>query len=307
MDVWNHLPGVSRTVVVQSKSPQDMELISKLLPRTPRRDTLGGHDTERAIVEITRVLGSVLDAVFVLFTPTAASVAAPNTKVLGQNHPDYQAVLGRWNRVQGGEAPPGASMQIQYRVIKPSSEIVNRTMDVVVLVPKEFISVSSIEAPQTVTATDTPTPTRRTRSVFPLIVLIAAMLAISALFVARNLLFTTPSIKINSQVFFLKRNEGIVIAGTDAITVPEGWHKFVLPGRDLPKRELAKIRKEGTRIVMQAIGCNIRHKGIIYEQLPLKPDVLMQLELYGSEETRPGLPEQEWNVPLTIEISRERG
>jgi hypothetical protein len=310
MDVWDHLPGAPRTVIVQSKSPRDMELINKLWPRTPRRDTVGGHDTERAIVEITRALGSVSDAVLVLFTPTAASVAAPNTKVLGQNHPDYQSVLEHWDRVQGATAPPGASKQIQYRVIKPSGEIVNRTMDLVVLVPKQFISVSSIEAPQTVTATDVPTAIRKTRSIFPLILLIVAVLVIPVVWFARNLrnlLFMTPLIEINSHAFFLKRNEGIIIAGTDAITVPEGWHKIVLPGRDVPKRELAKIRKEGTRIVMQAIDCNIRHEGIIYKQLPLKSDGLTQLELYGNEETRPGLPEQEWNVPLTIEIRRERG
>jgi hypothetical protein len=308
MDVWDHLPGTSRTVVVQSKSPRDMELINKLWPRTPRRDTVGGHDTERAIVEIIRTLGGVSDTVFVLFTPTAASVAAPNTKVLGQNHPDYQSVLEHWDRVQGATAPPGASKQIQYRVIKPSGEIVNRTMDLVVLVPKQFISVSSIEAPQTVTATDVPTAIRKTRSIFPLILLIVAVLAIPVVwFVARNLLFMTPLIEINSHAFFLKRNEGIIIAGTDAITVPEGWHKIVLPGRDVPKRELAKIRKEGTQIVVHAIRCNIRYEGIIYEQMRLKSDVLTQLELYGSEETRPGLPEQEWSVPITIEIRRERG
>jgi len=306
MDVWDHLPGTSRTVVVQSKSPRDMERINKLWPRTPRRDTVGGHDTERAIVEITRMLGSVSDTVFVLFTPTAASVAAPNTKVLGQNHPDYQSVLEHWDRVQGATAPPGASKQIQYRVIKPSGEVVNRTMDLVVLVPKQFISVSSIEAPQTDTATDATTPTRRTRSVFPLIV-VAVLAILTVWFVARNFLFMTPSIKINSHAFFLKRNEGIIIAGTDAITVPEGWHKIVLSGRDVPKRELAKIRKERTRIVIQSIDCNIRHEGIIYKQLPLKSDGLTQLELYGSEETRSGLPEQEWSVPITIEIRRERG
>jgi hypothetical protein len=134
MDVWDHLPGRPRTVSIQAKTPQSE--ISELWPRTPCHNTRGGHDTEKAIVEITRELSGAQNAVIILITPTAASVAAASTRVLGQNHPDYQNVLKLWDRIQ--KTPSGASKQIQYRVIKPSKEIVNRTMDVIIVIPKQF-------------------------------------------------------------------------------------------------------------------------------------------------------------------------
>jgi hypothetical protein len=74
----------------------------------------------------------------------------------------------------------------------------------------------------------------------------------------------------------------------------------------VPARELATIQREGRRVVLRARDCNIRIGGIIYDEYSLNPENPVQLELYGSEEVQPGLPPQEWEIPLTVEVKRER-
>jgi hypothetical protein len=304
MNVWNHLPGRSRTVSIQAKTPQSA--ISELWPRTPRQDTTGGHDTEKAIVEITRELSRAQNAVIILITPTAASVAAANTKVLGQNDPGYQNVLSRWDRVQGPAAPSGASKQIQYRVIKPSKEIVNRTMDVIILIPKKFAGPPALGKSQ-------PVPPSRTQTRYrspPIAILIFIIIIIIILIILTAILlrpyFERLSLQIGDYNFSLNKSGGVIIAGTNQIPTREGWRIFPVSGRHVPARELATIQREGRRVVLRAQNCNIRIGGIIYDEYSLNPENPVQLELYGSEEVQPGLPPQEWEIPLTVEVKRER-
>jgi hypothetical protein len=309
MDVWDHLPGRPRTVSIQAKTPQFAKSVSELWPRTPRQDTTGGHDTEKAIVEITRELSGAQNAVIILITPTAASVAAANTKVLGQNDPDYQDVLSRWDRVQGPAAPSGAFKQIQYRVIKPSKEIVNRTMDVIIVIPKQFAGTPSVGTPTPkVSPPVSPShPQTRYRSI-PIAIFIFIIIAI--IFTITVILirpyFGRLLLQINDRNFSLNKSGGVVITGTNQVPPREGWQIFVVSGKNVPARELATIQREGRRVVLRARDCNIRIGGIIYDEYSLNPENPVQLELYGSEEAQPGLPPQEWEILLTVEVQRER-
>jgi hypothetical protein len=301
MDVWDHLPGRPRTVSIQAKTPQSE--ISELWPRTPCHNTRGGHDTEKAIVEITRELSGAQNAVIILITPTAASVAAASTRVLGQNHPDYQNVLKLWDRIQ--KTPSGASKQIQYRVIKPSKEIVNRTMDVIIVIPKQFAGPPALGKSQ-------PVPPSRTQTRYrspPIAILIFIIIIIILIILTAILLrpyFERLSLQIGDYNFSLNKSGGVIIAGTNQIPTREGWRIFPVSGKNVPARELATIQREGRRVVLRARDCNIRIGGIIYDEYSLNPENPVQLELYGSEEVQPGLPPQEWEIPLTVEVKRER-
>jgi len=138
MDLWEHLPpGQQYTVTLTDSSDEGKKFIQDLFPQTVQDGSLGGHDTERAIVQIVRRLGDARDAVIVLLTNDAQSVAPRGMQTIGTDNPSYQQVLQSWKRLpQRNER--GASEEVIYRVIRPSGEEVSHRLDVVILVPTQF-------------------------------------------------------------------------------------------------------------------------------------------------------------------------
>nr|BAL56458.1 hypothetical protein HGMM_F38G10C08 [uncultured prokaryote] len=307
MEIWDHLPGRPRTI---TKTLQETRRVHDIWPRTPREGSIGGHDTERAIVEITREINNSMDTVVILLTPTAASTAPPgraDIKVWGQDHPEYLRVLEQWYRVPGTS---GASLQVPYYVVKPDSKV-KRTLDVIILVPKHFVGtpISEKTPPESQPMASPPpkTPPRekpKNASWIPIILLFIIGAVFTMVFV-KTWLFPQPlSVTINREHSYVLRgkNEGIVLTGSDQAHIPEGWHRVVLRG--LPQRVVARIRRQQAGIIVRAENSNIRVSDMTYNEYFLRYGERAELEFFGNELLEPSLPPQGWRQRVEIEVNR---
>lgn len=124
---------ITQTILEQEKPVRD------LFPKTARVDSIGGHDTERTLVELGQYMGGGgQDVVFVLLTNSAASVAPRGVSLLGSNELSYRSFLERYDRLEATTAT-GASLQLQYEIRQPNGDILSRSIDIVIAVPKQFI------------------------------------------------------------------------------------------------------------------------------------------------------------------------
>lgn len=143
MSLWDHLQGKPNSLILSGSDEQSKLPVKDLFPYTVQDGSLGGHDTERAIVEITQRLGDVRDAVIVLLTNDAQSVAPEGQQTIGADNPEYQATLQQWTRLpQVNES--GASLVLPFKVIRVDDSISDRKLDVVTLLSQPF-SGASIE------------------------------------------------------------------------------------------------------------------------------------------------------------------
>ena len=113
--------------------------VEKLFPLTTQAGSTGGHDTERAIVEMAQSVDPSSGAILILFTNRAASITRdPETRpLLGQDGAEYGSTMNHWRRV-GATNRSGASLEVSYQVDKPNGDTVPNTLDVVVVVPRAF-------------------------------------------------------------------------------------------------------------------------------------------------------------------------
>lgn len=147
MDLWDHLGYKPNTLEVISKDYDFIKKLSSLFPYSPKKDTIGGHDTEKAIIEIIDKLNYPQDVVIILITPTAFSIAAKDTKVIGQNNPQYLQILQKYDRIITNPKDL-SSFNINYAIIKYNQQKINRKLDIVLLLPKVFVSYKIIENQQ---------------------------------------------------------------------------------------------------------------------------------------------------------------
>jgi hypothetical protein len=138
MDLWEHLPpGQQYTVTLTDSSDEGKKFIQDLFPQTVQDGSLGGHDTERAIVQIVRRLGDARDAVTVLLTNDAQSVAPRGMQTIGTDNPAYRQVLQNWTRLPQ-VSKSGASLVLPYKVFRADGVTLGRRLDVVLVVPNRF-------------------------------------------------------------------------------------------------------------------------------------------------------------------------
>jgi len=136
MDLWEHLPpGQQYTVTLTDSSDEGKKFIQDLFPQTVQDGSRGGHDTERAIVQIVRRLGDARDAVIVLLTNDAQSVAPRGMQTIGTDNPTYQQVLQNWTRLPQ-VSKSGASLVLPYKVHKSLGGVQDRSLGVVIVLPK---------------------------------------------------------------------------------------------------------------------------------------------------------------------------
>jgi hypothetical protein len=138
MDLWEHLPpGQQYTVTLTDSSDEGKKFIQDLFPQTVQDGSLGGHDTEKAIVQIVRRLGDARDAVIVLLTNDAQSVAPRGMQTIGTDNPEYRQVLQNWTRLPQ-VSKSGASLVLPYKVFRADGVTLGRRLDVVLVVPNRF-------------------------------------------------------------------------------------------------------------------------------------------------------------------------
>lgn len=134
MAPWNYAGSAAGPFTVPADRTALNEKLQGLWPLSPKAASIGGHDTERAIAELTSQYGEEGDVVLILLTNTAASVSATREQQpIGQNAPAYQKALNTWRR-EGAQSASGASATLQFAVQGKGT----RTLDAVIVVPRAF-------------------------------------------------------------------------------------------------------------------------------------------------------------------------
>jgi hypothetical protein len=321
MEVWDHTDGSTRTRLIHSQ--QDVLSIRELLPRTPRQGTVGGHDTERAFTEIIQITNNPQDAVIILLTPTAASIAAPGIRVWGQNHPSYQAALRNWTRLT--KTSTGASVELPYRVIKDQGEIIERRFEVLIFVPRSFAGTRiqsgsrSANAFQITTAKPVdsetkPLPEKRTslpRAGTGVLLILLTLLIIGALayWLVKTFLLPSPlTVVVNNDhsIVLRSKNEGIALVGAQDVSVPEGWYRVPIKGA--PRQEIARILRDSAGILVRASNnTTMLANDLTHNEYTVKAGDHAHIEFRGSEPSERGLPNREWRVEVSLSVERTRG
>ncbi len=139
LSLWDHRRGQPRTVTVEASARNDpaKQKLQDMFPTTVQDGSVGGHDTERAILEIVREVGNASDAVMVLITNDAQSVAPKGYQTIGTDNPEYQQVLNWWRRLPQ-VSQSGASQEVRFDVHLAAGGKTQRKLDVVVLTPLQF-------------------------------------------------------------------------------------------------------------------------------------------------------------------------
>ena len=139
MGLWDPQGSRRNPITVSEDRGPDKDRLQDLWPLKPQSRNSRGHDTERAISEITLRIGGANDAVIVLLTREAASMDAPDERASGANDAGYQAIQPLWRRLpQVNES--GASVVLPYTVAHPNGDLRNQNLDAVVVVPRRFAS-----------------------------------------------------------------------------------------------------------------------------------------------------------------------
>lgn len=315
MTLWDHRPNQPRSVVVEDDSSEAKQLLSDLWPLTPKRDSVGGHDTERAIVEIIDQIPSPQNSVLILFTQRAASVAgAGGARIIGQNHPDYLKVLQLWRRVESADAS-GASLTLNYRVITPSGEVLPRTMDVTLVVPKAFAAPALSQARSERLAQLRNAPVQNT-SIEPAAPrspwlwvgsIIGAIMLIGVVALALKKRSTAPTsplmLDVNGYSYTLQNIKGVALVTSKAAPVEDGYRTVVVDGENLPSNEvLAHIEpvprtaevalRTEYRFVVNGTYTNLHHLGV---------GSVQEIEIFGESQSELGMP-MEWRARAQVSL-----
>lgn len=137
LNVWPHKGEAESTLTIGADARADKARAANLWPTTPAVGSLGGHDTERAAVNLVRSFTRDPGTVLILVTNTAASVGAPGGRLLGTNAPEYQALLRGWTRLGGDATRDGATLTVPYVVKTPGGNL-GGELETVVFVPRTF-------------------------------------------------------------------------------------------------------------------------------------------------------------------------
>lgn len=133
MALWPHKGSALNPLLVGPDRAAMRASFQDLWPRSPQAGSTGGHDTEAVVSQLTEQLKDQQDAVIVLLTNSAASVAGTREQqIMGENDPAYQEALTKWTRVRTSNTT-GASVQLG---VQPDRT--DRTFDAVIVVPKSY-------------------------------------------------------------------------------------------------------------------------------------------------------------------------
>ncbi|HEY6072057.1 MAG TPA: hypothetical protein VIV15_01400 [Anaerolineales bacterium] len=154
MELWEYSRSRENPIQIPEDAGREKVKLQDLWPVTARAESRPGHDTERAIVQIAGQLETETDAIILLLTNNAASVAPPGGSVIGENDPEYLSVLERWTRLPA-VTRTGASMELTFAVIGPTGRA-DRTLDAVIVVPKQFAAQPLDPAPRSVRVSEEP-------------------------------------------------------------------------------------------------------------------------------------------------------
>jgi hypothetical protein len=146
MDLWEHGDGAGSPLELPS-GPQAFESVARMFPLTAQSGSVGGHDTERALVEVANRVGAANGPIVIVFTNSAASITTDpaGRPLMGEDDAAYRSLLSTWSRAPAINRS-GASYEATYEVTRSNGEIVTNTLDVVLLTPQVFVSAPTTAA-----------------------------------------------------------------------------------------------------------------------------------------------------------------
>lgn len=137
MAVWNH-PGFGLNPFrIPTRRADHKRAIKEMFPLTARQGSRGGHDTERAIVELDRLTGRPSNGIMILLTNSVASIASPDAKPIGADDRNYAEVLTHWKRIMPA-SPSGASTVLSYNEHLADGRTVSRRIEALILIRTPF-------------------------------------------------------------------------------------------------------------------------------------------------------------------------
>lgn len=312
LTTWSSREAANLTLQVGRDRAADLKRISALWPTTPAVGSLGGHDTERVAVELTREFGQDAGTVLLLLTNTAASVGAPGARVLGANAPEYQRVLGTWTRVGGTQ--DGATLNLPYVVTNPAGDVRGQ-LQAVVFVPKTFTS-APLSASRAALLAVGATPPRSSGGGLNLAPLLIGLLALSGGIAAWRLLGrsggSATTLRVGDQHFLLPRSGAFcVLAGPGY--VPEG-ETPVVPVSGFPPERVAELSRVGREIRVRGLHEDVRLSSVggrvvagDTATLPLRPEEPdIPLEFSGEVRGPGGVP-REITRTINVAYGQEEG
>jgi len=313
---WSERDSSLLTLKLGSDLIADKARVSALWPTSSAVGSAGGHDTERAAASFTQEFQNDAGSVLILLTNTAASVGAPGEKLLGQNAPEYQEALTRWNRVAGTQ--DGASLDLPYVVKAPSGDVQGQ-LQAVVFVPKTFTAAAlsqsrtALLGSQQNAAAPAAGPRLNPLPFIILLVLIALGFVVWRLLGGKGSGGGSATLRVGDQSFALRDlpqgRPFCVIAGPGYQSESQ---TPVVPVPGLPAESVAELSRQGREIKVRGTSETIRLSSVGGKvvagdtvTLRLKPDQPDQpLEFSGEVRSSSGVPRE---VNKTVNVAYTLG
>lgn len=307
MSLWDHLQGKDNSLVLQGSDEGSKLPVQDLFPNTVQDGSQGGHDTERAIVEITRRLGDARDAVIVLITNDAQSVAPRGQQTIGADNPEYQQVLQTWQRLpQVNER--GASVELPFLIHKAVGGMQPRRLDAVILVPQSYGAAGIVQASRTQLLT--PGQGGSGLLLFVILLLISAPIVVLVWYIITVLPNGVPEPKIEGTTIpFAQLKPGEVIC-----TIVGQGYSDPVAGRKvevsrIPPLLVAQLKKEGKKQIrvqdkeFKLVGINNRPDTV---RTTLSPNSFYTLTFAGDVPQGAGLPPRRVEVQIHVDWRPEK-
>lgn len=323
MTIWDQ-PGANlNPMTVPADVGPEKEAIRSLFPMTPQAGSEGGHDTELAIVEMANHVDLSSGTVMVLFTNRAASLTTnPAVPIIGEDDPRYQAVLQNWRRLDQVNQT-GASFEPVYDIVRANDELVTRSLDVIVLIPRVFqapklaegtrsarLDIASEPEPDLELSLDAEREPSGSVSPGILLVPILLVLAVGLLLVRRRRGGGSGRVlSVNSHRFAI----GEASNGGDIVRLVGPGFRQANPGDDraievgtstTPPQELARFVRSGNNVLVKDALFTLHEvdSSTVSAPYTLPADSEVQLVLLGEVVPEPGRPPREVTVKITVEL-----
>lgn len=315
--LWPYRNDKGASIQIGTDAAGDKLRAADLWPTTPAVGSVGGHDTERAAVELAGQFPNSAGTVLILLTNSAASVGTAGAKLMGTNAPEYQTLLQNWNRISGTQ--DGATLGLPYVVKSPSGNV-QGDMEAVVFVPKTFTAAalaSPARSERLKQVTAAPAARSGGASSVPLILLGLAVLGGLGFLLSRVLRGGggggRSTLRVGDQTFSLSdappNRPFCVIAGPGYVSddgVP------VVPVQGFPPERVAELTRKGKEVQVRGTSENVRLASVAGRVLsdnlatlrlqPAQPD--QPLEFSGEVRGSGGVPR---TVQKTVPLSFTQG